>query len=1037
MSQNTIDPILQSRLSKYLTSDILDKLPESGALMQASQRLSSLRKTLASFLPMYVASDEEHLTVDYGRLTPGTFLFADVSGFTALSEKLMQRVGAVGTEYLTQVINDYFSTMLEIIAKSNGQLLKFAGDALLIFFPSKPDYDEVPMAINAGLRMQRAMRSRFQPIQNDDIQKSFGKHDMELTMSIGISHGKLYESLVGNINKRDHVIMGRLPGEADEAEGAGIRDDVIITGYLQARYKDEFETKEIAPGFYQVVDNFGDDLGDYEFTLPPRRRAKSSFLFGFDENDQLEHLERELERVEVISRFVSQEIVNKLVVRGDHIESENRLATVIFVHYTGFAELLEAWGEDRVEVVTVMLSRYYAMMLRIVEVHGGVLTRCDPYKMGSRFLITFGAPVAHPDDAERAVHMALEMNRQLVIFNERVHHELQAAEDAPPFVIKQRMGITQGEVFAGEVGWRQRREYTVMGDDVNLSARLTARAEYGQIILSEAVYEKVEPYFDVTPLEPFKAKGKEKLIQAYDVQRIKRSSTHSTRLSDTPFVGRDVIMMSLNMVVKQAQRAPKSLKAVGIYGDMGVGKTRIARQLFSGVQNTGFKCAWATCHAQNTRKTTWSTLVAQLLDIDPNGDVAQEKQQLQARLGELRLSDIEDVLEDLLFGSGDHSPAKPARPQRNRSQAREDIFDRLAGENTMKMRKDELASFRAEMKRALRTQSSGTVPSWDELLLKTSLTDALMKLLMTYAEHQPILLVIDDLHKENQRALNVLKRIVNEVSHARLMIVATYEPVVDLDVALDKVAVADLPEEQTYLMASAILDNCELGERLSRFLWDSTSGRALYIESLIRTLMESNALTITEGVVELSADANTEDIPDNVRGLVISRIDRLDSNPRELLRIASVLGDTFTRSSLAAISEMPPAEIEVHFGYLAQLQLLEAINEEMIRFRHGVTQQAIYEELSRLQRQRLHLKIAEHMQQLDDHEETVLTTVYHLSKAGAPSRAVAVLTSSAQKSESSGDKAKALELYRKALEIFPDDDNLQEQIARLQQGQAE
>ncbi len=131
----SINADLHDRLSRYLSGDLLSQMPDPQALTAAIRRLNSLHQAVSSFLPQYIAENETLYHQDYGDLRPGTFMFADVSGFTALSEKLQREGGSEGIEILTEVINDFFARMLEILAKSNGQLLKFAGDALLIFFP--------------------------------------------------------------------------------------------------------------------------------------------------------------------------------------------------------------------------------------------------------------------------------------------------------------------------------------------------------------------------------------------------------------------------------------------------------------------------------------------------------------------------------------------------------------------------------------------------------------------------------------------------------------------------------------------------------------------------------------------------------------------------------------------------------------------------------------------------------------------------------------------------------------------------------------
>lgn len=981
-----LDPTLKTRIGRYLTSDVLDKLPNQNAIIQASQRLSSLHKTISSFLPLYIVENEQRLSQDYSNLSPGTFMFADVSGFTALNEKLMRQAGAEGTEILTRVFNDYFATMLEILAKSDGQLLKFAGDALLTFFPEVRGIDERPKAVNAALRMQRAMIERFQPIQDDNLKKWFGRdHNLELTMSIGISKGKLFESLVGNISQRDHMIMGRLPGQADAAEEAGVRDDVIVDApfqqVLQEKYSDIFETINLGNDFYEVRAKVDDrKLGDYEVSMPKRRRAKSSFLFSFDDKNIVENLEDELSRVEVISRYVSSEIVNKLVFQGDHIQSENRLATVIFVHFTGFAELLEAWGEDKLGYVTPILNSYYSTMQRTIAKHGGVLTRSDPYKLGSKLLITFGAPVAHPDDPDRAVTTALEMNKQLEIINQRLKDQL---EDVVPYpYIQQRIGITQGEVFAGEVGWRQRREYTVMGDDVNLAARLMSKAQFGEILISETVYDRVKGYFETIPKTPFEVKGKSRLIQAYSAVRVRKEAIAYT--SDTPFVGRKLILMTLNLSLQQALHAPQQLRAVGLHGDIGVGKTRLAKKFAQDAKNYGVKVGWATSRNENDRKTTWARLIRQIMPFEHASDEKEKKSILQELLADLNLSNLEDVFEDLLFATEEARLRDTKSQNRSSSKARTDLFAKLSSENTLAMKQDEMAQFRKQMKQRFNTNKSNSeLPTWSELDMQTSLTDALSQFLEVYTEDQPVLLIIDDIQKENQRALNILKKVLEQTQGARAMILIMYEPTNDPQVNINKIAVPDLPEEETYLMASAILNTPEIGKRLSQFLWESSNGRTMYIESLIQTLIDTDQLETVQGVTELKPDANIDSLPDDVRGLVISRIDRLSSEARLAVRGAAVFGNNFTIQAIKVICEIESDRvIKKIFDDLLAFQIFSQEEDGTYIFQHGVTQQAVYDELAREQRQALHDGVVTFYCQKIGIEEVGNTIVYHLVRGG-------------------------------------------------------
>src|SRR5215211_7163943 len=135
-----LDASFHEDLTRFIPAPLLERLPDDvGAITETLQHLGSLYKALTSFLPQYIAEDEITRSPDYRALREGTFMFADVSGFTALSERLTEDNTGDGAEVLTIIMNDYFAEMLEILAKSDGQLLKFAGDALLVFFPSYDD----------------------------------------------------------------------------------------------------------------------------------------------------------------------------------------------------------------------------------------------------------------------------------------------------------------------------------------------------------------------------------------------------------------------------------------------------------------------------------------------------------------------------------------------------------------------------------------------------------------------------------------------------------------------------------------------------------------------------------------------------------------------------------------------------------------------------------------------------------------------------------------------------------------------------------
>lgn len=983
----TLDSTLHDRLSRYLPPDLLAELPDPQALTAALRRLNSLHQAITSFLPQYIAENERILAGDYADLRPGTFMFADVSGFTALSERLQRKGGREGPEALTQVINDFFATMLEILAKSNGQLLKFAGDALLAFFPARSGEDEVPLAIRTGLRMQRAMRDKFQPIDHPLLAEWFGEHDLALTMSIGICQGNLFEAVVGNAVQRDHIIQGDLPGQAMRAEEAGERDDVIITETLHAGYGDQFETRPVGEGFYHVIDNFGDDLSDYEFVVPRRRRGQITALFDLEEQNLLEDVERQVERVDEVARFVSAEVVNRLAFRGDHIEPENRPATVIFVHFTGLADLLRDWGADELPRILGILNQYYDVMQRTIATNGGSLNRSDPYQRGVKLLITFGAPVAYPDDPERAVTTALEMNRQLDLLNARLRDELPDALQRERF-ITQRIGITHGMTYAGEAGWRARREYTVMGDDVNLAARLMGKGEMGQILISQRVWERVNPHFATEALEPFQLKGKSQLTQAYLVTASTASVLSMSATSDTAFVGRDLQLLTLTYALQQA-KGPRRRQAFALHGEPGVGKTRMAKQVVESAEQAGFQVAWANCSFSHRRdQSIWAALVFQLLQLDQAKSESARRRLLKVRLQELGLAEHAGVFVQLLFDSEtDEDEAAP----------------------------------------------DPAVATPDVAHDALSLPDSLVQFVQAYTEQVPALLVIDDAHQSDSLTRDILTRALDAVTRARLMVVVTYEPVDDFKLDIRrKVGLGDLSEDETITLAERFLGVPKIGARLAKLLWTRTNGRPLFIESLLRLLQADGCLDISATRAELQAGTSIDTLPDDVRELIISQVDRLSPEAREVLRVASVLGNGFTSQALLAVGELDnELRLELMLGELLHAQVIDMQPDGSYRFVHGLAQATVYEGLTRIQRLKLHRTAAEYWSAQPDSAQHVLAVAYHLLKGGSPLRATEVITDSARAAEDSQRYDQAIDLYTRALDLFPHDEHLRAQLTRL------
>jgi predicted ATPase len=185
--------------------------------------------------------------------------------------------------------------------------------------------------------------------------------------------------------------------------------------------------------------------------------------------------------------------------------------------------------------------------------------------------------------------------------------------------------------------------------------------------------------------------------------------------------------------------------------------------------------------------------------------------------------------------------------------------------------------------------------------------------------------------------------------------------------------------------------------------------------------------------VELKPGADVDTLPRNVRGLVISRVDRLSSDAREVLRVGAVFGESFTQPEISFASHIQYEHIVANtLADLTDLQILEDQENGDYRFKHGVMQQALYEELTRQQRQDIHQKIADYFAQQEDSDQQILNHIFHLIKAGHQTQAVTLVLASAQQAEAHNDIDQALELYTRALELLPNENRIKEELERLQ-----
>ena len=443
------------------------------------------------------------------RTLDGSMLFVDISGFTKMSERLA-RHGKVGAEEVTDVLGGVFTRLLAVAYGEDGSLLKFGGDALLLWFSGDGHAERAATAAHS-------MRATLRSVGRLDT--TAGK--VVLRMSSGVNTGSFHFFLVGETH-RELVVTGPAASRTVLMESTATAGEILVSR----------DTAAALP-----AKALGQPKG--EGVLLKSGPAILSF-----QHDDVE--------VPLSTIDISEGIP---VTLREHLQSgatdpEHRNATVAFVHFDGVDDLVKNHGAD---VVATGLHELVTCVQRAAAETGVTFLGTDIDHDGGKVILVAGAPNALGDDEGR---MLLTLRSIL------------DAETAVPV----RIGVNKGHVFAGDIGPGYRRTYTVMGDAVNLAARVMSMAVPGQILATGPVLDASSVAFNTVALEPFMVKGKKHPVHAFMVGH-STGSKPETVSREFPLVGRDAEMDAIRRALLELRGGHGSV--IELVGNAGMGKTRL------------------------------------------------------------------------------------------------------------------------------------------------------------------------------------------------------------------------------------------------------------------------------------------------------------------------------------------------------------------------------------------------------------------------------------------------------------------------------
>ena len=662
-------------------------------------------------------------------------------------------------------------------------------------------------------------------------------------------------------------------------------------------------------------------------------------------------------------------------------KQERKVVTAVFSDLTGSTAMGEKLDPETVQTV---MSRYFARMSQILQAHGGTVEKF----IGDAIVAVFGVPVVHEDDALRAVRATVEMRHAMEEMNAEFMQRW-------GFQLLVRTGVNTGEVIATDTS---QGDAFSTGDTMNVAARLEQNAPPGEVYIGEATYRLVAHAAELEEVEPLALKGKSKPVPAWKVVTVEEGVQAISRRLDSILVGRDEELQTMLSGYRRAIDE-RTCHMFTVFGSAGVGKSRLTAEF--------------------------------LARVSEGSDVPTAK-----------------VLEGrcLPYGEGITFWAL-AEAVKNASEITdEDTVDVARTKMEVLIGDDEECS-------VISQRISAAIGLTEESIGGHEILWAVRKLFEALARRQPLVVVFDDIHWAEATFLEMLEYLAGWTQDAPIFLLCpSRRELLETRPGwgsgapnMSTLVLEPLRAGDTQHLIENLLGQTGLPKSVYESIIAAAEGNPLFVEEMIRILIDDGVLEKHDGHFELTADIQELTVPPTIQALLSARLDKLREPERSVIQRASVIGKTFWWGAVTELStdDLKP-QVGSHLQTLVRKELVIPERstfpaEDAFLFGHILIRDAAYDGLSKMVRAQLHERFAAWLEakmgdRVVEYEEIL---GYHLEEAsnyhnelGSPvatadaisERASLWLGRAGRRALARSDMPAAAKLLQRASNLLPDHD---------------